>query len=232
VETFQFMGMGIATTIIGSFVTAFVALPVVIYIVARARQMKEGTASDPQMGMKVALYLFKVLGFQLLLAGLFLLLYGLMSDGGREPIMRMAAGLLVPGLMIFVGHLVAIGKSNDLDLPTVGRMFSGWNIVQTGLSGSFALIAACVLTFTEGVPTEPRKMAWIGAVVYLSAWVALLALFVRRHVPNYPGASSQGVPPRPVYPGYPPQQQGGGYYDPQGGGGHNPQGGGYGPQGG
>jgi len=163
-------------------VTVAVALPVVIYIVARWRTYRDYGGGDPHLGAKVALCVFRIAAFQLLLAGGFLVLYGLMTtmDGeARTNILRLAGGLFIPGLLVFAAHTVALHATNFEAMPAVVRMFNGVNLVQTGIAGFVSLVLVSILMLQKDVPSEMNRMAWSLLLVYLPAWIVQGALFLR-----------------------------------------------------
>ena len=181
-EMYRYMMMSAMNIFISPIVTVAVALPVVIYIVARWRTYRDYGGGDPHLGAKVAICVFRIASFQLLLAGGFLLVYGLMTtmDGeARTNILRLAGGLFIPGLVVFAAHTVALHSTNFESMPAVVRMFNGVNMVQTGITGFVSLVLVSVLMLQKDVPSEMNRMAWSLLLVYLPAWIALGALFLR-----------------------------------------------------
>jgi len=181
-EMQRYMMMSAMNIFVSPIVTVAVALPVVIYIVARWRTYRDYGGGDPHLGAKVALCVFRIAAFQLLLAGGFLVLYGLMTtmDGeARTNILRLAGGLFIPGLLVFAAHTVALHATNAESMPAVVRMFNGINMVQTGLMGFVALTLACILMLQKDVPSEMNRMAWSLVLVYVPAWIAVGAMFLR-----------------------------------------------------
>ena len=82
--------MGMAVPILIMFLFFTLAVPLIIYLVGRWKQNREGVV-DPQLGIKVALGFFRQLGYQFMLAGGFLVLYGITSkmlSGHRDILMR------------------------------------------------------------------------------------------------------------------------------------------------
>lgn len=181
-EMQRYMMMSAMNIFVSPIVTVAVALPVVIYIVARWRTYRDYGGGDPHLGAKVALCVFRIAAFQLLLAGGFLVLYGLMTtmDGeARTNILRLAGGLFIPGLLVFAAHTVALNFTNWRVMPAVVRMFNGVNLVQTGIAGFAASVFACVLLLQKDVPSEMNRLAWAMVLVYVTAWVIQGALFIR-----------------------------------------------------
>lgn len=181
-DMYRYMMMSAMNIFVSPIVTVAVALPVVIYIVARWRTYRDHGGGDPHLGAKVAICVFRIAAFQLLLAGGFMMLYGLMTtmDGeARTSIFRLAGGLFIPGLLVFAAHTVALHATNFQSMPAVVRMFNGVNMVQTGITGFIALTLACVLMLQKDVPSEMNRMAWSLVLIYVPAWIGLGAMFMR-----------------------------------------------------
>jgi hypothetical protein len=181
-DTYRYMMMSAMNIFISPIVTVAVALPVVIYIVARWRTYRDHGGGDPHLGIKVAICVFRIAAFQLLLAGGYLFLYGLMTtmDGdARINILRLAGGLFLPGLVVFGAHTLALHATNAESMPAVVRMFNGINLVQTGLIGFVSLVLVSVLMLQKDVPSEMNRLAWSLLLVYVPAWVAQGAMFMR-----------------------------------------------------
>jgi hypothetical protein len=181
-DMYRYMMMSAMNIFVAPIITVAAAMPVIIYIVARWRTYRDYGAGDPHLGAKVAICVFRIAAFQLLLAGGFLLLYGLMTTmngEARTSIFRLAGGLFIPGLLIFAAHTVALHATNFQSMPTVARMFDGINMVQTGLMGFVAVTLASVLMLQKDVPSEMNRMAWSLVLVYVPAWIGLGAMFMR-----------------------------------------------------
>ncbi|HEY8141983.1 MAG TPA: hypothetical protein VIG06_04905 [Kofleriaceae bacterium] len=184
-EMSRYMMMSAMNIFISPIVTVAAALPVIIYIVARWRTYRDYGGGDPHLGAKVAICVFRIAAFQLLLAGGFMISYGLMTtmDGeARTSIFRMAGGLFIPGLLVFATHTIALHATNFESMPAVVRMFNGINMVQTGIMGFVALTLACILMLQKDVPSEMNRMAWSLVLVYVPAWIAVGAMFLRSTV--------------------------------------------------
>jgi hypothetical protein len=181
-EMYRYTMMSAMNIFISPIVTVAVALPVIIYIVARWRTYRDHGGGDPHLGAKVALSVFKIASFQLLLAAGFLMLYGLltsMEGEGRTNLFRVAGGLFLPGLIVFAAHSIALNATNWRSMPAVVRMFNGVNLVQTGIAGFAALVLACMLMLQKDVPGEMNRLAWSMVLVYVPAWIGQGALFLR-----------------------------------------------------
>jgi hypothetical protein len=191
--------VGSALQVAGPILTVLLWLPVILYLVARWRTYEEGL-NDNQLGLKVALSFFKVAAYQISLAGLFLLVYALMSDSpgeAQEQILRTAAGLLVPGLIVYGAHFYAYNHTNHREIPTVDRLFAGVNLLQTGLVGFVSLLVACFLLFQKDIPDETERLVWSLVIVYSLAWIVQGLLFARtstlRVGGGRPGAAGAGA---------------------------------------
>lgn len=184
-DMYRYAMMSAMNIFVSPIVTVAVALPVVIYIVARWRTYRDHGGGDPHLGAKVALSVFRIASFQLLLAAGFLTLYGLlttMNGEARTNMFRLAGGLFLPGLIVFAAHTIALGATNWRSLPAVVRMFDGVNLVQTGIAGFVALVLAFVLMLQKDVPSEMNRLAWSMVLVYVPAWIGQGAMFVRRTI--------------------------------------------------
>jgi len=237
-----------------------VAVPVLIYVLARWRHKNEhADAPDTQLGLKVAIHLFRVLAFQLSLLGLFLFLFGVFMKGDSDPVIRLGIGVLIPAALLYAGHRLVATRTNDELYPNVRRMFDGWNLVQTGIPGMFSLIALFVVLIGDfsGSRGDMLRVVVPYLLTYFGAWGVLGFLWLRSagivSGPPQPGTGT--VPPGGAGGGYDPnnpppgsygeaqgyggqgaqgagQPGGGGYGQPGGGGYGQPGGGGYGQPGG
>ncbi len=175
---------------LGPIVMLMTWLPVILYVVARWRTYREGL-NDTQLGLKVALSFFKIIAYQLSLAGLFLLVYALMSDApddAQEKVLRTAGGLLVPGMLIYGFHFYAYNQTNHREVPTVDRLFAGVNLLQTGVIGMIATVSGFYLLFQKNIADETERLVWSGVLVYVLAWLVQGLLFAR----------TSTIPPPPV----------------------------------
>jgi hypothetical protein len=188
----------------------FGAVPVLIYLVARWRHPREYPTPDPQLGLKTALHLFRVAGFQLALGGAFALLWGALTREQSEPALRLGASLLLPGGLIWLVHRALCARTNSETYPNIERMFDGWNLVWTGLIGMLALTLLFVVLLREGESGEAGRAAFALCLAYVGAWVGLGFVWLRRSGLLPPAAPPGGasVPPQP--PGHPPQPGWGG----------------------
>ncbi len=196
----------------------WMSIPVVIYLVARSRSSAEN--EDTQIGMKVALHLFRVLGFQLALMGVFLVLFGVISKAPTADMMRLGFGLAIPAGAVFFVHTMLSRKTNGDTFPAVRRMFEGWNLIITAIPGFISLVAFCVVLFAKmpGAKGDMLRMVFPFLLTYGGAWGALSFMWYKKEGLLPQGPAAGAFPPQqggypPQQGGYPPQQQGG--YPPQ-----------------
>lgn len=189
---FEMLGFAAAGWVIAPVIGVLFWVPAMIYVVARWRTYREGTG-DAQLGLKVVMSLFKIVSYQMALAGLCLLVYALMSDAPddtQETVLRTAGGLLVPSLLVYMIHFYAYNRTNHREIPTVDRLFGGVNLLVTGLIGFVALIVACQLAFHEKTDAEQARLAWSIVITYSLAWLGQGLLFAR--LATLPPAAPQG----------------------------------------
>jgi len=217
------MEMGLMSGAVGLIFVPIVALsfflPMVVYIVARWRTYREAAPADMHLGLKTAIAFFTTLSFQTALLGGFLFFYGLFTKGGesmRGELMRSAFGVLLPSLIVYGAHFVAMQRTNAAELPLIGRMFAGVSLIQTGFLGFAALILAFVTLFSKGEAGEMGRFVLALVLVYTSAWVIQGLRFMQRVSMGAPPPGVQQyarpvpppavpVPPPAVPPpGYPP----------------------------
>ena len=160
---------------------AFLWLFPVAYLILRLRSYREQAPNDPHLGMKAALYYFKTLAYHVVLVGTFCLVFGLINDHIREQMMRMGAGLLLGGAIVYGAHAVIIDKrTNTQQFPAVARIYNGFNLVMTGLVAMAAVIATLVLLFQEFTPPMVLRGALVLLLVYGAAWAAQAAFLFKR----------------------------------------------------
>jgi hypothetical protein len=180
--------MSMASTMMIPYVTALVLLPMFLYALARWRQTRSGRP-DPHLGIKSALAYFRVISFQVTLAGGWLLIYSMVHDGDSGELVRAAFGLLIPGGLVLAGHQAALQRTNYRLMSMPVRMFDGLNLVQTGLIGFIALVFSCVVTLQKNPEGELLRIVWSLSFVYVGAWMALLGGFMSRLPPPDSDAS-------------------------------------------
>lgn len=191
--------MGMLGAIIPVLVTVMMLslmAPAILYVIARWKQHREGT-NDPQLGIKFALAFFRQLGYQVMLLAGFMVLYGMTSkmfSGHRGTIMRPAFGFLVPGLIVWGVHNLAMQRTNRIQFPGVERLFAGYNLITTGLVGFIGLIMVFQSLFAEGSGGDGGRMAWSLALVYTSAWATQGVIFLNRVLDTPPTGSSMAPP--------------------------------------
>ena len=149
---------------------AFLWLFPVAYLILRWRAYREQAPNDPHLGVKSALYYFKTLAYHVMLVGTFCLIFGLINDHIREQMMRMGAGLLLGGAIIYGAHAFIIDKrTNPLQFPAVARIYNGFNLVMTGLVAMAAVIPSSKAWSMLQLGCFPSRMASIHSAIW--RWV-------------------------------------------------------------
>jgi hypothetical protein len=185
-------------------------IPFIIYVIARWRANREQRI-DSQLGIKVALGYFAVLGLQLALMGLTMLFYAFLSTmpaDEKGDIYRTAFGLIVPAMIVLATHMGLLGRTNQEEFPSVRRLMIGFNLVLTGTFGFIALVMAFIALFGKGNAGELGRIAGAMVLVYGSAWAAVGVQFGRIVLGGYqppdepqaPRAPSAPVPSGPTLP--------------------------------
>ncbi len=193
---------GPATAFFGFFVSLVATAPLVLYVVARWRSHRD-PSPDPHLGLKFALHYFWMIAFHLLLGGIAILLYTLISDiDHKGSLVRAAVGLLFPAAIVLAGSMAFLGRTNDRVVAGVRRLFLGYNLLATGLVGFVGLVISGEVLFAKG---GGDGVGYIGAtmvVVYCGAWGLLAAIFGKVVLGDAPGAAPPAafVPPAPPAP--------------------------------
>ena len=195
---------------------AVLAIPFVLYVIARWRAHRDPVA-DPQLGIKVALSFFMVTAFQLVLAGVTLFCFALISSepsAAKGTLYRAAFGLIVPAGVVLGAHVGLLARTNQARFPSVRRLFAGYNLLITGVLGFAALVLAFQELFKRGSSHDVGPFAGAAVVVYGVAWVGV-GLHLAHTVLGPPGdapAAGTGsplAPPPPPRPAEEPSPKGG-----------------------
>src|SRR5258706_12914251 len=98
--------------------------PLLLYPLARWKSHRD-PYPDPQLGLKVALNYFRMIGFQLLLVGGLIVLWTVIrkTSDGRGDFYRVGFGLLVPAALVDGGHVMLPLRSNAQTHGAVRRAF-------------------------------------------------------------------------------------------------------------
>lgn len=153
--------------------------PLLIYPLARWKGAREAFADD-QIGIKVAIHYFMMLGMQFLLFGGVILLWTIISKGGsKSELVRLAFGFLVPAGIAYGVHFVFLKRTNDGHAPGVRRLFHGYNLIITGLFGFTFLVLATQALFAKASTGNEGRLFYAGTLVYGGAWVGLALQFAR-----------------------------------------------------
>jgi hypothetical protein len=192
--------------------------PLVLYPIARWRAGRDA-AFDPQLGIKVALHYFRTLALHTLLLGVVLLIWTIISRGGdKSASYRTAFGFIVPGALVFGVHVRLLARTNDSMFIGVRRLFTGYNLVTTGLLGFTAVVLAFEALFAKGSSGDTGRLFLAAMLVYGPAWAAqgvLLGRLVLAPPAEVPYAAAPPATPQPTpvaTPGLPPL--GGGSFPP------------------
>jgi hypothetical protein len=186
--------MGMFMPILIALVAVSMMSPVIMYVIARWRQNRD-QVQDPQLGIKFALGFFRQLGYTFMLLGGFVVVFGIIGKnlgGARGDIMRPAFGLLIPGLIVWGVHNLALQRTNRIQFATVERLWAGYNLLSTGLIGFIALIMIFQSLFAKGDTGNFGRMAWALGLVYISAWAVQGVFFLNRVLDSTP--TSQAPP--------------------------------------
>ncbi len=191
------MMMGMAAPVFVSMAVITLFVPGLLYIIARWRQNREPVA-DPQLGIKFALGFFRQIGYQVVLLGGFMIIFAMIGKGmggSRGMLMRPAFGLLVPGLIVWGVHNLAMQRTNRIQFPSVERLWAGYNLMTVGIAGFVALIMVFQSLFMKGDTGNFGRMAWAMALVYGSAWAVQGVIFLNRVLDAPIGPSISQSPP-------------------------------------
>jgi hypothetical protein len=229
------------------------ALLLLIYFFVQWDARREGSpnAGDTQIGIKVAVHLFAILGILIAAGGANSILgfiLGKIKGGAPSEMIKAGIGNLIAGGGVFVAcYLMLLPRTNWKEHDKVSRLSYG---IVAALSGVFAITAVSgfISGLIAGAPWGVNAPLLSATIVYgglgfltltklggASGWVAPPPRAGGfggggGYDPNQ-GYQQQGYPPQgqPPQGGYPPQggsPPAGGGYPPQGGGGYPPQGGG------
>jgi len=161
--------------IVSLLVTVTIFVPIVLYVIARWRANREPDV-DRHLGIKVALHYFAISAFQLGLAGLTLLVWGMISSAPSEAksaVYRIAFGMIVPAALVQAAHLSLLRRTNDAQVTNVRRLFTGYNLIVTGLLGFVALVTAFQALFAKGSSGEMGRVAGAMVLTYGTAWAVI-----------------------------------------------------------
>jgi hypothetical protein len=174
-DVFLFRALAPGAAITLASVGFLVLAPFIIYLMARWRSNREGVI-DPHLGLKFALHYFALAAGQLLLAGVALLIYMLISPGTADKGTsgyRAAVGFMMPAGMVLAIHIVLLKRTNDAVHSLVRRLFLGYNLLVTGLVAFVALVLGFQMLMTKGSTGGVGHAAGAMIVVYGTAWAML-----------------------------------------------------------
>src|SRR5512146_410476 len=175
--------------------------PFVLYLIARWRAHR-AAEGDPQLGLKVALHYFGLLGAQVALAGAMLLVWAIVgkwSSSERGDVARTAFGLLVPSLIIYGVHIAALRRTNDERALIARRLFQGYHLIIVGLVGFTGFVLVFQALFQKGSSGDFGRFAAALLVVYGGAWAVSAIRFARLSLGATPEPPRDaGSPPAPT----------------------------------
>ncbi len=213
------------------------------FLVWDARRSDSPNKDDGQIGLKLALYFFIIIGVSFASGGLSTVLYYALSGAkaGTETLKAGLAGLIAGVVPIFAVAVIFLPRTNYRQYTKAARMAYGF-LAAFGVMLALQSLNGLVTLLIQAQPWAITSRELSSLIVFagvgffslfrlggLSSWSAPV-----RPQPMAP-SHSQGYPQGGGYPpqGYPPQGYpqgyGGGYGPPQGGGGY-PPGGGYQPR--
>lgn len=190
--------------------------PLLLYPIARWKAHREPHV-DTQLGLKVALHYFKLLGFQVLLLGGMVILWTIIRKGGTKGDgFRVGFGFLLPAAIIFGAHVALLKRTTDETFITVRRLFMGYNLLITGLLGTAALVVGFQALFAKGSVGDEGRLYLAACLVYVSAWAGCGARFAMLIGADLTAPPQQTIappgPPPPAGPSLP--SLGGGSFPP------------------
>lgn len=174
-----------------------VFLPLVVYLVARHRDGREGKGVDPHLGAKTALGFFQTLGFMALLAGTAALIAGVAYETRIKDLWAAIAMLVIGGLF-FGLHTVLLARTNQVERPAVSRLYWGLNYIGAGAASFVGLSLLIVAIGRSRFEREAGYAALAMVLVYLPTWIVLtIRLLSKLRGPPSPAEGSSG-PVQPV----------------------------------
>ena len=183
--------------------------PLVLYPIARWKAHREPHV-DPQLGLKVALHYFRMIAFQLLLLGALIVIWTIIRKGSdKGDFYRVGFGLLLPAGLVFAGHVLLLMRTTDQVFGSVRRLFSGYNLIVTGLLGLVSLVLAFQALFAKGSSGDEGRLFYSALLVYGGAWGGCAWHFI-----TIVEAGSRAAPPQSMMPPPPSMHAAGGTQGP------------------
>lgn len=186
--------LGPATSMLGVFGTAIAGSPIILYVIARWRAARD-PALDPQLGYKFALHYFAMLALHALLGGSAVALHALLAGGSdRNLELRIAAGVMLPSAALLGGAIAMLSMTTDRLLPSVRRLFVGYNLLVAGIVAFVGCVMACEVLLSPGGGDGLGYVAGSIACVYGAATVGLLVFMHRLVVGGGPPSMAMPMP--------------------------------------
>lgn len=157
-----------------------VPLAPAVYIFIRWRGYKESRPQDPQLGLKVLLYYFKVLGYHVFLVGLAIFVSGSITPRSGA-VAQAALGAMIGGAVVYGIHFYLIRRLTEKDrFPGAKRAYNAFNVIMTGLVGMIGLIV--FLSILMAGNSKGIEAPMVLFLVYGAAWAAQTFLFWKSSV--------------------------------------------------
>jgi hypothetical protein len=185
---------------------AFIVVGYLATVLDRRRETSP-SRDDTQVGIKLVLFGFVIVGFLVLTGGLEQLFAFIL--GGFKPTMTLKlglAGLLTGGVVAAAAAFVALPRTNNKAMPQIERYAFGTIAAVAGLGATMALHAVLTGVFTSA---PWKAVAGELAQLFAHALVALFALTRHGGLSGWGRAAPPQGYPQPGYgQGFPPTQQG------------------------
>src|SRR5262249_49509322 len=133
---------------------------------------KEKMTPDAQLGLKLTLAHFAYFGYQVLLVGLCLFVYGLLSDqsgSARETVLRTSTAIVIPAGLLLSVALLVFHQTNHTEHPLVSRMYVGVNRLQVFGMFALALFVLFQVLLQKRSDSDLSSTAWALTLVYFAA---------------------------------------------------------------
>jgi hypothetical protein len=154
-----------------------------VFILIKWRMDHDKNTKDPQVGLKVILYYFKIMALQVLLVDAAITVHGIIMGNIFESFSVQLAFLVVGGFIYGIHAVLIIFFTNRSGHPGVARYFTAYNIFISGI----ASMASCVMSivFLAENNLDSFHITAAIALVYTITWAA--QLFILFKLPLFAG---------------------------------------------